>query len=39
MAKTRRKRMNMKVSRLLAVTRFTPYRMVLSSLPWDVLKL
>lgn len=33
MANTRRKRMKMKVSRLFAVTLFTPKRMVRSSLP------
>ena len=39
MAKTKRNMMKKKVSRLLAVTRLTPKRMVRSSLPWDVLKL
>ena len=39
MAKNSRKIMKRKVSRLLAVTRFTPNRMVRSSFPCDVLKL
>lgn len=38
-ANTRRKRINPKVSRLLAVTLFTPNRIVFNSLPCDVPKL
>ena len=38
MAKTSRNMMKKKVSTLLAVTRFTPYNIVLSNFPWDVLK-
>ena len=38
MAKMSKKRMKRNVSQLLAVTRFTPYNMVRSSFPWDVLK-
>ena len=38
MAKMSKKRMKRNVSQLLAVTRFTPYNMVRSSFPCDVLK-
>jgi len=37
MAKMRRKRMKKKLSRLFAVTRFTPNRIVFSNFPCDVL--
>ena len=39
MAKTSRNKMNMKVSKLFAVTLFTPNNIVLNNFPWEVLKL
>ena len=38
MAKTRRNKINKNVSKLLAVTRLTLYKIVFNNLPWDVLK-